>query len=243
MDSVNRLTKEISLFSLTNRNILSLIKNIPINKDKPKKETKNILKKTTKLENFFIPEEKDSLFWAWYIFKFGLGEYTINKSHNFTIEKSHKIQFIKKIRNTIFERKWKIKKNEVESNLANDSCLYLKSLESMLISDKINLIFMNNKIYYENTKFPGNKTCIIKYFIDCEKYGIFVEKEEKMHEADYKNKLFVVEDYIKPVKSISNFTAKELRDICTKLNINIMKSPTKIKTKKVLYQLLCEKII
>ena len=113
----------------------------------------------------------------------------------------------------------------------------------MLISDKINLIFMNNKIYYENTKFPGNKTCIIKYFIDCEKYGIFVEKEEKMHEADYKNKLFVVEDYIKPVKSISNFTAKELRDICTKLNINIMKSPTKIKTKKVLYQLLCEKII
>ena len=40
MDSVNRLTKEISLFSLTNRNILSLIKNIPINKDKPKKKQK-----------------------------------------------------------------------------------------------------------------------------------------------------------------------------------------------------------
>ena len=41
-----------------------------------------------------------------------------------------------------------------------------------------NFIFMNDKIYYENIEFPGKKTCIIKYFIASEKYGIFMEKEE-----------------------------------------------------------------
>ena len=56
----------------------------------------------------------------------------------------------------------------------------------------------------------------------------------------------VVENYQniqKPIKSIHKFSAKELRDTCAKLDINIMKTPTKNKTKKVLYQLLCEKII
>ena len=47
----------------------------------------------------------------------------------------------------------------------------------------------------------------------------------------------------KPVKGISNYKAHELRDICKKLNIDIMKTPTKTKTKKELYQLVIEKIL
>ena len=43
--------------------------------------------------------------------------------------------FVKKIRETLFKKVWKIKKREVESNLANDKCLSIKSLEAMLISD------------------------------------------------------------------------------------------------------------
>lgn len=245
MAASQQLIEDISRFALTNRNILSLNKNIPITTTiKPKKEVKPVLskKKENKFEDFFIPKEKDSLFWSWFIFKFGLGAYIIESSSSyFTIEKCHKIMFVKKIRDTLFKKVWKIKKREVESNLANDKCLFIKSLEAMLISDNENFIFMNDKIYYENIEFPGKKTCIIKYFVDSEKYGIFMEKEDKI--SDYKNKLFVVEDIQKPIKSIHKFSAKELRDTCAKLDINIMKTPTKNKTKKVLYQLLCEKII
>ena len=53
----------------------------------------------------------------------------------------------------------------------------------------------------------------------------------------------MVDSLVKPIKSISSYTAQNIRDICTKLKINIMKGPTKYKTKKILYQLVCEKIL
>ena len=140
----------------------------------------------------------------------------------------------------VSKKEWKLKKNEVETNLANDNILYIKTLEAMLISDQNNFIFMNNKIYYENIEFPENKTCIIKFFPNSEKYGFLLE-EEKLF--DYKNNLFIVDDINKPVKNISTYKAQELKDICKKLDINIMKTPTKCKTKKVLYELICQKII
>ena len=43
--------------------------------------------------------------------------------------------------------------------------------------------------------------------------------------------------------SISAYKAQEIRDICHTLNINAMKTPTKYKTKKDLYQLICETIM
>ena len=47
---------------------------------------------------------------------------------------------------------------------------------------------------------------------------------------------------MKPIKSMSAYKAQEIRDICSKLKINIMKTATKYKTKKELYSLICEKI-
>ena len=173
-----------------------------------------------------------------------MGKYTIDKSYQFTTEKKYKIEFVKKIREIVFKKIWKIKKIEVESNLTNDKLLNIKSLEAMLYADEINFIYMNDKIYYEplyNIEFPNNKKCIIKYFKDSDKYGIFLEKEDKL--LSYKKKLFLVDNFTKPIKSISNYKAVELREICQLLNINIMKTPTRYKIKKDLYQLLCEKII
>ena len=60
---------------------------------------------------------------------------------------------------------------------------------------------------------------------------------------DFKEKLFNVENIKKPIKSISAYKAQEIRDICHTLNINAMKTPTKYKTKKDLYQLICETIM
>ena len=45
-----------------------------------------------------------------------------------------------------------------------------------------------------------------------------------------------------PTQSVYD-KANELKEICKKLNIDIMKTPTKTKTKKELYQLVIEKII
>ena len=48
---------------------------------------------------------------------------------------------------------------------------------------------------------------------------------------------------MKPIKSMSAYKAQEIRDICSKLKISVMKTATKYKTKKELYSLICEKIL
>jgi len=248
-DIIQLLVQEINKYSFTNKNILSIMTNIPIpkiSKKNKKKEKKITDTKKKKLpDDFFIPQETDNLFWCWYIYKFGLGEYTIKKKYHFTIEKENKINFVSKIRETKFTKNIKIKKNQIESNLTNDKILTIKSLETMLYVEKINFIYMNDKIYYEpiyEEEFPSNKKCIIKYFKQHDKYCLFLENQNKL--VDYKKNLFIVDSITKPIKNISKYKVAELRDICQKLNIpNIMKTPTKYKTKKELYQLLCEKKI
>ena len=125
--------------------------------------------------------------------------------------------------------------------MANDAKLHLKSLEAMLLCKHSNFIFMNDKIYFENVNEDNDNTCIIKYYPKKDKYGIFIKTKDELVKK-YKKKLFNVENYLKPLKSISAYKAQEIRDICSKLKINVMKNATKFKTKKDLYTLILEKI-
>ena len=63
------------------------------NKSQQKKENES-----KKNEDFFIPDEKDSIFWCWFIFRYGFSEYEILKKNTFTTEKEYKINFIEKMR-------------------------------------------------------------------------------------------------------------------------------------------------
>ena len=231
-------------YAFNNHNIQSLISNEYF-ESKPILKKKEVPIKIDKNDDFFIPEEKDTIFWCWFIFKFGFSEYEILKQNYFTIEKEYKINFIEKVRqNKKFLKHIKIKKNDMEGHLANDSQLKILYLEPLLLIEKFNFIYMDDKIYYENLIQPQNKTCIIKYFKKQEKYGLFLEEESNKHKLfEYREKLFIVDSFTKPIKTISNYKAQQLRDICKKLKIDIMKTPTKSKTKKELYQLVIEKLL
>ena len=58
----------------------------------------------------------------------------------------------------------KVKIADMEGHLVNDPKLNINYLEPMVILDKYNLRYMNDKFYYSNINIPGNKVCIIKYF-------------------------------------------------------------------------------
>lgn len=240
--SSHNMLKQLDKYSFNKQNIQNLLSSEYFEEDKKNDKQKSIKSKNKRKEvDFYIPSEKDSLFWCWFIFKSGFSDYEINKEFFFSVEKENKIEFVNKIRNNKKMLKhMKIRVSEMEGHLANDSILDITYLEPMLIIEKYNFIYMNEKIYYENITYPGNPTCIVKYFNDVDKYGLFLD-EKKLF--DYKDKLFIVDSIKKPVKGISNYKANELRDICKKLNIDIMKTPTKTKTKKELYQLVIEKIL
>ena len=239
--SSHNILKKVDQYSFNKQNIQNLLSSEYFEEktNDKKKSIKSQNKK--KVVDFYIPSEKDSLFWCWFIFKSGFSDYEINKEFFFSVEKENKIEFVNKVRNNKKMLKhMKVRVSEMEGHLANDSILDITYLEPMLIIEKYNFIYMNEKIYYENITYPGNPTCIVKYFNDVDKYGLFLD-EKKLF--DYKDKLFNVDNIKKPVKGISNYKANELRDICKKLNIDIMKTPTKTKTKKELYQLVIEKIL
>ena len=239
---MTRLFRDLNAFSFNNKNISKIMENIPILQNNITKEkSKNKLQsKKNKYDEFFFPKEKDNLFWCWYVFKNGLSEYELLPHKYFIIEKTSKINFVETLRKTSFDKKFKLKKKEIELNLANDPTLNLKSLEAMLLIERYNFIFMNDKIYYENMEYPENKTCIIWYNEKSEKFGFLLE-QDKLHQ--YKSNRFIVDNYLKPVKSVSSYKANELKEICKKVGINIMKTPTKCKTKKELYQLLLQKVV
>ena len=239
--TTHKLLQLVEKYSFNKQNIQELISSEYFEYTvKPK--TKNI-KEKVEIEhtNFFLPQEDDTVFWCWLLFKLGFSEYEILKETNFIIEKQYKIEFISKVRDNKNQLKqMKVKVAEMEGHLANDTSLSIFFLEAMLITEKYNFVYMNDKIYYENISYPGNRTCIIKYFEKINKYGLFLD-EKKLF--DYRDNLFIVDNMKKPIKGISSYKAHELKDICKKLNIEIMKTPTKSKTKKELYQLVIEKII
>ena len=239
---IERLLTDLRIYSFNKTNLIKCINSQHDYKsEKQTQKQKQISQnKNKQQDDFFIPKQKDSLFWCWYIFKNGLDEYKNLPPKYFTIEKTKKIKFVEKIRKAKFDKKNKIKKKEVELNLANDKKLNLKSLEAMLLCKHENFIFINDKIYYENINEDNDETCIIKYFEKEEKFGLLINKKE--FDKKYKKNLFTVENYLKPIKSMSAYKAQEIRDICSKLKISVMKTATKYITKKELYSLICEKI-
>jgi len=240
--SASNFVELLEKYAFNNQNIHKLISGEYF-EESIKKVNKNIIKPEVKKNgDFFIPDQQDGLFWCWFIFVYGFSEYEILKKNSFVIEKQYKIQFIDKVRkNKKTLKEMKVKIADMEGHLANDPKLNINYLEPMVILDKYNFIYINDKFYYSNINIPGNKVCIIKYFEKLDKYGLFLEGTDQLYE--YTNKLLLVESLTKPIKSISNYKAQQIKDICKKLNIDIMKTPTKCKTKKQLYQLVIEKIL
>jgi tRNA U34 2-thiouridine synthase MnmA/TrmU len=72
-------------------------------------------------------------------------------------------------------------------------------------------------------------------------YSIFIgtddEKSQKYEE--YKQQLWQIENLTKPLRGISSYKVKELREICTKLQLNISNGKT-LKKKSILYQMIRE---
>jgi hypothetical protein len=218
-------------FNFINKKIIDKGNDKQITIPKPKSKTENDIF----LSKFnFINEETDSLFWCWYIFDKGVENYyietKINKS-NFSFIKNIKMNLITNIRKNKKKLKpLKIKINNIENNLIYEEKISLKSILSILTCNDQNIVYIDDKIYYKNIVNTNNKTIYIYKLNDV--YGVCINDIDHVY---LDNNRLLIENIDKPLKTISNYKAPELREICKKMKINIMKSPTKYKTKNDLY--------
>jgi hypothetical protein len=205
------------------------------------KNNNNILKQESKKKNLFIPPEQDTLFWCYYIIKNGDLKYEMLNNKNTLLAKQLKIDYIKSIRdNKLFVKSYKFDTiSKIESNLVNDINVNIKTIMTLCVIEKINLIFINKKTYFELLMNDSDDIYIIneiqvntKYN---NKYGFELATTETLNEI--RNSLYKLESLDKPIKSLSSYKVKDLLNIANKLEIEIInKQTSKNKTKNELYE-------
>jgi len=172
-----------------------------------------LMKKT---EKNFIPYEKDKLFWCFYIFKHGLGDYEIMENKNIVKEKEEKIKYIEKIRkNKSLLKSHKIKLlPNIESNLLNDDVITLKTFHVLCILENINYLLIDKHFYYE--KRVDEDTPVFTLHKNKDIYSYEINKIN-----DYKTTKYPKIEVDKSFQCISSYTLKDLKEIYTKLNIEV----------------------
>ena len=192
--------------------------------------------------NIFIPREKDSLFWCFYIIANGEMKYETMNNKNEVIAKQLKIEYIEKIRKE--KKTIKIYKfdsiSSIESNLVNDNCINSKTFLTLCVVANVNVIYISKKTYFE-LKMNDSTNIYILYEMENahskynKKYGFELGTADIAQ--NIRDTLYPVEKIDKPIMSLSAYTIKELTEICQKLAIETMnKDNNKLKSKKELYE-------
>jgi hypothetical protein len=210
-------------------------KNEVINKKQQFANEEQLLNKKS---DIYIVRQKDSLFWSFYIMKYGLFNYEINVvRQSFFIEKQEKFKYIDLIRqNKELLKLHKIKNlSSLENELANENIISIKTFICMCIIENLNIYLINDRKLYINVlddTLPIN--IILKnknkpyYCID------FQVSEEKIN--NYKENYLIMSSFDNNLKSINSYKVNELLDICRKLDLTIS-SDEKL-NKKYLYELI-----
>ena len=240
---------EYEPYILNDNNMSSYLKYKLINKQNNPissiNNKENEIKKQSINDTIFVPKEQDSLFWCYYIISSGESNYEMINVRNSLVAKQIKINYVNKIRmnkQTIKTYKFDTITN-IESNLAIDNNINIKSVMSLFAIDKINVIFISRKTYYELLMNDTEPINIIKELENqskySKKYGFEIANENSLEQI--RTTLFKLETLDKPIKALSSYKVQDLINICNKLAIEIKHIDTgKNKTKNELYESLIQ---
>jgi len=190
--------------------------------------------------DIFTPNQKDTLFWCFYILKYGEANYEMLDNINIVLEKKLKIDYVEKIR----KEKQIVKAHKfatlthLENQLANEVKIDVNTFFTLCVIENINVLYVSKKIYFE-LLMNDDKIHIIHRLDNYSKYGYEGISQSKIEL--YRSTLFKVDNVEKPVKTISAYKVSELLEFCSKLGIEIcIKDTNKNKSKKDLYESLIQ---
>jgi len=240
-------TIDYNPYILNDKNIVTYLKYKLNNKTSKTTVTSNNLERKTKpihKEDIFFPKEQDSLFWCYYIISFGESNYEMLNFKNPLLAKQIKINYVDKIRmNKQIAKTYKFDTmTNIESNLANDNIINIKTVMTLCAIDKINVIFISNKTYYELLMNDTKNIYIIREVENQskynKKYGFEIGNLDLLHQI--RSTLYKIETLEKPIKALSSYKLQDLIDICNKLSIEVKHDNGKNKTKNELYELVTQ---
>jgi len=243
---IHNLTKYMLTKEIVNHSFSYLVDYDKSNRNNDyKKNDKNNWKKSNNVfkkeeQPFFIPKQKDSLFWCFYIMKHGFEKYETIDFINIVVEKTLKIEYIEKLRlKKDVLKTYKISPlTHIENVLLNEYKIDMKTFLSLCVLENINVLIINKKTFLslEITSTDSCKQHILHFFPDKNNYGLEKDVSELKVE-EYKSKLYKITSYDKPIRAISAYKSEELMEICSKLGIETFnKEKDKPFLKKELYE-------
>lgn len=202
-------------------------------------EKSNIVKK-----EYFIPKQKDTLFWCFYIMKNGIDKYEDLNETGISIvtEKQLKIGFVEKLRKEKQLIKiYKFASNtHIENQLVNENKIDIVTFLTLCVLENLNIIYLKKKTYYE-LLMNDNKDVHVVNFTDYGKFGYKLNIDNENNVNNIRTTLFKIENIEKPVKALSAYKLNELIEYCSKLDISIINEKTnKKKNKNELYESLIQ---
>jgi hypothetical protein len=241
---MTKLNSNYDSYILNEDNMLDYLKyKINVNHSEKIKSNNNVNKYTKSINkpSIFIPKESDTLFWCYYIISNGEIKYETINNKNFVITKQIKINFVNKIReNKQIVKTYKFDTiSNIESNLANDDYITIKTVLTLCAIEKINVIFVKNKTYYELLMNDNEPIYIIREIQSInnyvKKYGFEVSTNFIIEEI--RNNFYKLDNPNKPIKSLSSYKLQDLIEMSNKLAIELInKENGKNKTKNELYE-------
>lgn len=202
-------------------------------------EKPNILKKE---KEYFIPKQKDTLFWCFYIMKNGIDKYEELNETGISIvtEKQLKIGFVEKLRKEKQLIKiYKFASNtHIENQLVNENKIDISTFLTLCVLENLNIIYLKKKTYYELLMNDSNDIHVVN-FTDYGKFGYKLSLNNDVN--NIRTTLFKIDNIEKPVKALSAYKLSELVEYCSKLDIGIVNEKTnKKKNKNELYESLIQ---
>ena len=244
---INNFFTELEEHEFSEKNIQNILKKreskkenvttiVPISDNKPVIANEKAIKpKSSCKNNIFIPNEKDGLFWCFYLIKNGHLKYELIENKNIITEKQLKISYVEELRKhkqIIKQYKFTTLTN-LENNLANEDKININTFLTLCVVENINVIFVKKNTYYE-LLMNDSPDIFIVYFLNNGKFG-FEQNSNKID--NIKLSFFKLDNIEKPIKCITYYKIKDLIDICNKLSIDtINKETNKCKSKKDLYE-------
>ena len=215
----------------------NMIKYFPTSRPKDVMESKKNKSIPNKpMEVSYIPHHKDKLFWSFYILLHGFDKYEFIKNDNFKIEKMFKIATVEKLREAecrVALKDAKLSRNEVEDELVNQQKITTKGLHALCLVYGVSVTYVFSRKYCDFL--CGNTAHGVILRSDKGDDGIKYESDE-IYMTNIRNNYWKVADPEAPMKAFSLCTLKELQEICSRLEIVLIDSNGKKKTKKKLYE-------
>ena len=194
----------------------------------------------TPKNTFFIPKQKDTLFWCFYVMVHGINKYENMENINIVIEKTLKIEYVEKLR----KKKDLLKTHKcasllhIENMLVNEYKIDMKTFLALCVFENKNTLFIKKKMYYELEMNSLDEIHIVHFFQEKNKYQIEIDNSKTV---EYRNSLYKITNIEKPIKAISSYKSEDLIEISKKIGIEYTNKETgKTLLKKDLYEFIIQ---